>query len=129
MQAKQQQQQANKHLKQTERNFNACEKKKCAALTKRKRPAERKFKKLEKEHCMSLSDNEEFYNCSGKFYTETGYEKIVSDLAKCAEKHCKKEKTDRSDAYNEKFKYAPTPSFMKKAGAKTKNKTKKTGRH
>ena len=86
-------------LKLTKRNFNACENKKCAALTKRKRPAERKFKKLEKAHCMPLSDNDDFFNCSNKFYTETGYEKIANDLAKCADQHCKKEKKERADAY------------------------------
>jgi len=58
-----------------EKLFNACEKKNCAALMKHNKILKKKYQKMEKEKCSSLTDNEDFYNCSTKIYTNSGHEK------------------------------------------------------
>lgn len=90
-----------KKINQTERLFNVCVKKKCAALTKRKIKGHQKYKKLEKTKCASLVDNEDFYDCTNKIYKESGYAKLFSDWLACSNKKCAKEKKARAEAYDE----------------------------
>ena len=90
-----------KRINQTERLFNVCAKKKCAALTKRKIKGQQKYKKLEKKKCASLVDNQEFYDCTNKIYKESGYAKLFSDWLACSNKKCAKEKKPRTEAYDE----------------------------
>ena len=92
-----------KKINQTERLFNVCAKKKCAALTKRKIKGQQKYKKLEKAKCSSLVDNEDFYNCTNKIYKESGYAKLFSDWLACSNKKCAKEKKARTEAYDEMY--------------------------
>ena len=94
-QAKQQQQ----HTKKTEKLYNACEKKHCAALTQRNDKLKKKFKKLEKAKCEPLTDNEDFFNCSNKYYEETGHDQSFKALSECGTKYCQKEKKARAQAY------------------------------
>jgi len=66
---------AKKHTTQMEKLFNACEKKNCAALMKHNKILKKKYQKMEKEKCSSLTDNENFYNCSTKINIDSGHEK------------------------------------------------------
>ena len=109
---------AKRQTTKMEKLFNACEKKNCPALTKRNKTLKTKFQKIEKEKCSSLVSDDDFFNCSNKIYTDSGYEKSFKDLTVCNDKYCKKEKEDRANAYIEEFDYFPTPSFMKKGGTR-----------
>jgi hypothetical protein len=85
--------------KKKEKLYNACEKKRCAAQTKRNNILKKKYKKREKAMCASLTDNGDFYNCSKKYYAETGYDKSFEELSECGSKYCAKEKKARAQAY------------------------------
>ena len=101
-QAKQQQakqQQAKQHTKKTEKLYNTCEKKQCAALTQRNDKLKKKFKKLENAICAPMTDNEDFFNCSNKYYQETGHDQSFKELSECGTKYCQKEKKARAQAY------------------------------
>ena len=105
-----------------EKLFNACEKKNCAALSKRNKTLKKRFQTMEKEKCAS---NEDFFNCSNKIYTESGHEKSFKELTDCNDTYCKKEKRDRANAYTAEFDYLPTPGFLKKGGGTRKRSTRK----
>lgn len=94
-QAKQQQQETKKR----EKLYNACEKKHCAAQTRRNNKLKKKFKKLEKAMCAAMDDNEDFFNCSNKYYAETGHDKSFEALSECGTEYCQKEKKARAQAY------------------------------
>jgi hypothetical protein len=85
--------------KKTEKLYNACEKKHCAVQTKRNQKLKKKFKKLENANCASLTDNEDFFNCSNKYYAETGHDQSFKELSECGAKYCAKERKKRAQAY------------------------------
>ena len=88
-----------RETKKSEKLYNACEKKRCAAQTKRNNTLKKKYKKREKARCAALTDNEDFFNCSNKYYAETGYDKSFKELSECGSKYCAKEKKARAQAY------------------------------
>jgi hypothetical protein len=84
----------------------ACYKKNCAAITKRKGKIDKKTKKLTKKRCAKY-DNEtssvkDFFNCTQKVEKETGYTQWFKDMVECNKKYCAKEQEDFLNAFSTK---------------------------
>jgi len=93
----------------------ACYKKNCAAITKRKAKIDKKTRKLTKKRCAKYdtetSSMEDFFNCTQKVEKATGYTQWFKDTVKCNKKYCAKEQADFLNAFSAKLKSA------KKGGA------------
>jgi hypothetical protein len=99
-----------------EKARDACYKKNCAAITKRKAKIDKKTRKLKKKRCAKYdtetSSMEDFFNCAQKVEKESGYTQWFKDTVKCNKKYCAKEQEDFLNAISAKLKSS------KKGGAK-----------
>lgn len=99
-----------------EKARDACYKKNCSTIAKRKAKIDKKTKKLKKKRCAKYdtetSSMEDFFNCAKKVEEETGYTQWFKDTVKCNKKYCAKEQEDFLNAFSAKLK------SPKKGGAK-----------
>jgi len=98
-----------------EKARDACIKKNCAAIAKRKSKIDKKTQKLKKKRCAKYDTEtasmEDFFNCAKKVEEETGYTQWFKDTVKCNKKYCAKEQEDFLNALSAKLK-------SKKGGSK-----------
>ena len=89
-----------------EKARDACYKKNCAAITKRKAKIDKKTRKLKKKRCAKYDTEtasvEDFFKCAKKVEDETGYTQWFKDTVKCNKKYCAKEQEDFLNAFSTK---------------------------
>jgi len=66
-----------------------CRETKCSKKFRIKEKEEKIFEKEQDKRCPKNLTNDEFYNCSKKFYKNSEYKKIYDEYAKCGETNCK----------------------------------------
>jgi hypothetical protein len=103
-----------------EKARDACYKKNCLTITKRKAKIDKKTRKLKKKRCAKYdtetSSMEDFFNCAKKVEKESGYTQWFKDTVKCNKKYCAKEQEDFLNAISAKLKSS------KKGGTNTTQK-------
>jgi hypothetical protein len=70
--------------------INKCKTRKCLTHNKNRLKEYKKFIKEQDKQCPQKS-NEEFYNCTDKFYENSEYKKLFDKWVKCGKKMCGKE--------------------------------------
>lgn len=70
-----------------------CKTRKCSTYNKKRLSEYEKFIKEQDKQCPQKS-NEEFYNCSDKFYENSEYKILYDKWVKCGKKMCAKEIND-----------------------------------
>ena len=72
------------------KKIDKCKTRKCLTHNKKRLIEHEKFIKEQDKQCPQKS-NEEFYNCSDKFYENSEYKKLFDKWVKCGKEMCAKE--------------------------------------
>ncbi len=72
------------------KKIDKCKTRKCLTHNKKRLKEHKKFIKEQNKQCPQKS-NEEFYNCTNKFYENSEYKKLFDKWVKCGKKMCGKE--------------------------------------
>jgi hypothetical protein len=72
------------------KKIDKCKTRKCLTHNKKRLKEYKKFIKEQDKQCPQKS-NDEFYNCTNKFYENSEYKKLFDKWVKCGKKMCGKE--------------------------------------